>query len=128
MYFVSYRDPNVSKTLDVYNKSHEFVRDFEADENEMTKFIIGTMSELDIPLTPRSKGERSFIAYLIGIDYDKLQKERDEILSATAEDIKKLSKCLEVFLKDEAICVVGNEEAINKDKDLFKEVLPLIKK
>ena len=124
--FVSYRDPNLSKTIDVYRKAAEFIENFDADEEKLTKYIIGTMSELDVPLTPRSKGERSFIAYLIGITYEQLQKERNEVLDADIESIRKLALLINSFMKDEAICVIGNEEAIKKDEALFKSIVPLI--
>lgn len=125
-YFVSYRDPNLEHTVDVFEHAAEFVRDFKADEELMTKYIIGTISDLDIPLTPRARGSRSMQAYLSDILYEELQQERDEILSAKEADVRRLADYIEAFMEDEDICVVGNEEKIKEQKNLFKNVLPLI--
>lgn len=126
-YFVSYRDPNLEHTIEVYEKAAEFVRGFEADEEVMTKYIIGTVSELDIPLTPRTRGSRSMYAYLSNLSYKELQKERDEILAASEEEIRKLGEYIDAFMSDHNLCVVGNEEKIKEQKDLFLNVVPLIR-
>lgn len=125
-YFVSYRDPNLEHTIDVYEKAAEFVRGFEADEEVMTKYIIGTISELDIPLTPRTRGSRSMYAYLGNLSYEQLQKERDDILAASEEDVRKLGDYIAAFMSDNNLCVVGNEEKIREQKDLFMNITPLI--
>lgn len=126
-YFVSYRDPNLEHTIDVYEKAADFVRGFEADEEVMTKYIIGTISELDIPLTPRTRGARSMYAYLSNLSYEEMQRERDEILTASEADVRKLGDYIAAFLSDGNLCVVGNEEKIKEQKDLFMNVVPLIR-
>lgn len=55
-YFVSYRDPHLRRTLEVYQGVPEYVRTFQADERELTKYIIGTISGKDVPRTPQSQG------------------------------------------------------------------------
>ena len=121
-YFVSYRDPNLKKTLEVYNQIPEFIENFNPDEREMTKFIIGTMSQIDTPLNPESKGYRSMVAYLTGISQEEMQKTRDQIIDATPADIRALAPLVKAVLTDNSICVIGNEDAIEKEKDLFDSV------
>ena len=82
-FLVSYRDPNLSKTLEVFRNTPDFIRGFEADEREMTKYIIGTVSELDTPMTPSSKGVLSLEAWFSGITEEDLKKERMQILNAS---------------------------------------------
>ncbi|MDE6743487.1 MAG: insulinase family protein [Lachnospiraceae bacterium] len=125
-YFVSYRDPNLEHTISIYEKAAEFVRGFEADEEVMTKYIIGTISELDIPLTPRTRGSRSMYAYLSNLSYEEIQKERDDILAASEADVRKLGDYIAAFMSDNNLCVVGNEEKIKEQKELFMNVAPLI--
>lgn len=91
-YFVSYRDPNLSDTLDVYDRIPEYIKSFSPDERDMTKYIIGTFSALDTPMNPEAKGSRSLSAYLEGITYEQIQKERNEILNAQPEDIRRLAR------------------------------------
>jgi hypothetical protein len=118
-YFVSYRDPNLAKTIDVYEKIPEYVASFEADERDMTKYIIGTFGALDTPLNPEAKGSRSMAAYLENLSYEEIQKERDEILAATPADIRALSDLIASILSDGSLCVIGNENAIRNEADLF---------
>ena len=124
--FVSYRDPNLEKTKEVFLGIPEYLRSFNGDENIMTKYIIGAMSDMDAPLTPSAEGSRSYLAYRSHVDEALLQKERDEVLHADQEDIRKLADYVEEVLRTDAFCVVGTEGAIEKNKDLFGHIEALI--
>lgn len=125
-YFVSYRDPNLSDTLDVYDRIPEYIKSFSPDERDMTKYIIGTFSALDTPMNPEAKGSRSLSAYLEGITYEQIQKERNEILNAQPEDIRRLADLVKAVLKKDSICVIGNENMIKESAGLFENVEKLI--
>lgn len=125
-YFVSYRDPNLSDTLDVYDRIPEYIKSFSPDERDMTKYIIGTFSALDTPMNPEAKGSRSLSAYLEGITYEQIQKERNEILNAQPEDIRRLADLVDAVLKKDSICVIGNENMIKESARLFENVEKLI--
>lgn len=125
-YFVSYRDPNLSDTLDVYDRIPEYIKSFSPDERDMTKYIIGTFSALDTPMNPEAKGSRSLSAYLEGITYEQIQKERNEILNAQPEDIRRLADLVKAVLKKDSICVIGNEYMIKESAGLFENVEKLI--
>lgn len=121
-YFASYRDPNLRKTNEIYEKTPEYLRNFEADERDMTKYIIGTISELDTPMNPSAKGLRSLSAYLDELSYADIQKEREEVINATAEDIRKLADLIEAVLSGNNLCVIGNEEAVLSEKEMFDTI------
>ena len=121
-YFVSYRDPNLAGTNAVYEKIPEYVENFNPDERDMTKYIIGTFSSLDTPLTPEAKGSRSMSAYLQNIEYADIQKEREQVLAAQPEDIRQLSGLIASVLEDDCLCVIGNENAIRKEKGMFMSI------
>ena len=125
-YFVSYRDPHLKRTLEIYEGIPEYVRTFQADEREMTKYIIGTISGKDIPRTPKMQGSISKTAYFCGVSEEMVQKERDQILNAQAEDIHALAPIIEAILSDDALCVVGSETVIEKEQEIFGEAKPLI--
>jgi hypothetical protein len=125
-FFVSYRDPHLKRTLEVYAGIPKYLKDFQADEREMTKYIIGTISNKDVPRTPQMKGSVSKTAYFCGVTEEMVQKERDEILGAKAEDIRALAPLVEAVLAADALCVVGSESAIQKEQELFGAVKPLI--
>ncbi|MBO5473190.1 MAG: insulinase family protein [Lachnospiraceae bacterium] len=118
-YFVSYRDPNLEKTIDVYEKAADYIANFEADERTMTQYIIGAVSEMDMPMTPAAKGNYSLSGYMTHYTYEQVQKDRDELLAADAETIRGLAAYIRAFMEDDCLCVVGNEEKIKEQKDLF---------
>ena len=121
-YFSSYRDPNLGRTNEIFEKTPEYLEGFDVDERDMTKYIIGTVSELDTPLTPSAKGLRSTSAYLSGLTADMVQKERDEIICATPEDIRRLAGIVRAVLSEDSLCVIGSEEALEAEKELFENL------
>ena len=121
-YFVSYRDPNLEKTIEIYEAAATYVSEFNADEREITKFIIGAISELDVPMNPATKGTRSLAAYLANVTLEDIQKEREELLTVTVEKIRELHAYIEAFMEDECLCVVGNEEKIQEQSSIFMNV------
>lgn len=125
-YFTSYRDPNLKATNEIYEKTADYIMNFSADERDITKYIIGTFSTLDTPLTPQAKGARSLSMHLAGISEADLQKERDEILAVTIEDIRALHNIIRAVIKEDYICVIGNEGKIVENKEMFKEVKNLL--
>lgn len=118
-YFVSYRDPNLLKTVEVFHGVTEYVKGFDASDRDMTKYIIGTVSGLDTPLNPDAKGVRSTMAYITGISEEELQKERDEVLLAGVDSIRALAPYIEAVLSENALCAIGNESVISKEEALF---------
>ncbi|HKM21876.1 MAG TPA: insulinase family protein [Lachnospiraceae bacterium] len=121
-YMVSYRDPNLEKTIEVYHKAVDYLKNFNADEREMTKYIIGAISDMDIPLNPSAKGARSLIAYLTHETYEDIQRERDEVLHAGEENIRDMARYVEAVLKQNLFCVLGGEEKVEEQKALFDQI------
>lgn len=124
-YFSSYRDPNLGNTLQVYRQAADYLAEYEAEEREITKTIIGTISAMDTPLTPAMKGKRSLSAYLTGLPIEVLQKERDQVLSCTKEDIRQTAEVVRAVADHGTVCVIGNEKHIKEEKDLFDQIVPL---
>ena len=124
-YFASYRDPNLHKTLEVYKGIPGYLRDFDADEREMTQYIIGTINAKDIPLTPKMQGLRSKNAWFSGITVEQLLIYRGEILDAKPEDIRKLADYVEAVLSDGNLCIVGSESKIKAAEDVLMEIRPI---
>ena len=125
-FFVSYRDPNLVKTLETYEKAVEYIRNFNGDERTMTQYLIGAISDLDAPLTPQSKGLKSLSAYMTRQTEEDFQRERDELLEADLETIRGLAKYVEGFLQDDCICVVGASAKVKEHKELFAIVENLL--
>ena len=125
-YLVSYRDPNLEKTNEVYEGVTEYLKNFEVTDRDMTKYIIGTISNLDQPMTPVIKGDRSMNLYMNHVTPEMIQKERMQVLHATQEDIRNLSGIVAAVLAANQLCVIGGEEKIEAAKELFDEVKDLL--
>lgn len=125
-YMVSYRDPNLVKTNEIYEGAADYVKNFDVSRRDMVKFIIGTIGEMDSPLTPSAMGMRSFTHYICNTSMEMLRKDRAEVLDATVESIRALAPLIDAAVKQNYLCVVGGQKAINEAKELFDEVKPLI--
>jgi Zn-dependent M16 (insulinase) family peptidase len=125
-YFASYRDPNLAETSRIYDQVGDYVAKFDVDERDMMKYIIGTISGIDTPLNPAAKGGRSLSSYLSGLTTEDYQKERDEILSTTKEDIRALADLVASVTKENNICVIGNETKLKENERMFGEIKSLI--
>ncbi len=126
-YIVSYRDPNIRKTIDVYDNIPNYLANFEADEKEMTKYIIGTIRNQDQPLTNSTKGYIATSYYLSGLTYEKLQEEREDILNSDKYTIRSFAMLVSDLLKQECICVLGNENKIKEQKCMFNKLIKISK-
>ena len=124
-YLVSYRDPNLEKTLEVYEGVVDYLKNFAVEDRDMNKFIIGTMSNLDRPMNPAAKGSRSMNLYMNHVTEEMLRQERAQILDAGQEDIRALADIVSAVLEDGLICVIGSEEKIEQQTQLFDEVRTL---
>ena len=120
--FVSYRDPKLAATDEVYEGIPSYLRGFSIDDRDMTKYVIGTMSEVDMPLTPSQRGARNLSAYLSGITEEMVQREREQILDVTQKDIQALADLIQAVLDTGARCVIGNDQQINGAQEMFKSI------
>ena len=123
MHFCSYRDPNLERTLKVFDKTANFLRQFDVSDREMDKYIIGTISKIDHPLTPSMKGNAAMDCYLRSITYDDRQKSRNEVLATRQETIRGLAALVEACMKENNLCVFGNEDLLRQNKKLFGELV-----
>ncbi|MEG2775173.1 MAG: insulinase family protein, partial [Acetivibrio sp.] len=125
-YFTSYRDPNLRETDMVYGGLYEYVKNFTLEDRDMTKYVIGAISSLDVPMNPSAKGSRSFGAYLCGVTEEDLQKERDQVLAADRETIRNTAEIVKAIIEDDNLCVVGSETKIEENRDMFYVVRNLL--
>lgn len=123
--FMSYRDPNLTKTYSIYKNAAEYVKNFNASDRDMLKYIIGAIAKLDTPMTPSAEGAFSFSCYLVGVSDDDLQNDRDTILATDVEAIRNLAPCIESIISYECIAALGDEEIIAKEAEIFKEIKTL---
>lgn len=121
----SYRDPNLRTTLDVYRNLPDYVENLAISEEELNKYIIGTMSPLEQPKSAESKGLAALSRLKNGISREDIVKLKEEILATEVEDLAKLSNDIQKVLEDDTVVVIGNKTQIEAEKDLFNEVFTL---
>lgn len=121
-YLTSYRDPNLMETYGVYQSAAEYVANFQADDRDMTKYIIGTIGSADAPLNAYDRGERDFNFYLLGITDEYRQARRDELLSTNQATIRGLAQLVQSVVSAGTICAIGNEKRIEKEAEHFKNI------
>ena len=125
MIFCSYRDPNLLETLDVYKELPQYLRDFTLTDREMRKYIIGTMSSLDLPMTPALRGPRAMGMYFSGAKLEDKVEFRKQVIACKPEDIVALADVVEPVLNDNHICTMGNEQKIKDAGNVFDNIVSL---
>lgn len=123
-YFYSYRDPNLKRTYDIYKELVKDIASFTADEREMTKYILGTINELDQPKTNMDRLNAAIGKFYKDISDESLMQERKEILHTTAADIRDCVKLLQL-VDGENICTIGSEQIVKAHTDMFEKIEPL---
>ncbi len=123
MVLASYRDPHLTKTLESYNDLAEWLANKKFDARELDKYVIGTISTLDIPLTNSMRLDKAIIRKLNRKPHEYYQQIRNEILDVKENDLNSLAEIIERTLEDDFRCVVGSKSAIDKHPELFNKVI-----
>ncbi|MCB0174707.1 MAG: peptidase M16, partial [Anaerolineae bacterium] len=111
--YLSYRDPNLLKTLDNYDAASQFLRQLDLSQDELTKSIIGAIGQIDAYQLPDAKGYTSMMRHLLGITDDIRQQRRDEVLSTTTANFKQFADILSQLNEHGRVVVLGSQEDIN---------------
>lgn len=121
----SYRDPNLSRTLDVYRNMIKYIEEFAESESVVERYIITTIGMIDTPITASLNAIRNYSAYKGKITNEVFERERAQVLSTTVSDIRAMAPMIKAALEDDNYCVVGSGIKIEEEKDLFDKVEPL---
>ena len=122
-YLVSYRDPGMKETNEIYEGIPAYLEAFDPDERDMTKYVIGTISGMDTPLTPSARGRKRPFCLPVRSDRgNDVGRSRDQVLDADRDDIRALAGQVRAILETGSLCVVGNEEKIEANRGMFGEV------
>ena len=114
LHFVSYRDPNVIETLDVYDETAAFLKSATLDRDVVERAIIGTIGDLDRYELPDAKGFSALARHLTSVSDEDRQRLRDEVLSTTAEDFRAFAAALEPMREQGFVAVMGPAAALDK--------------
>lgn len=123
--FSSYRDPNIAKTLETYQATPDFIQNLDLTPQELEKNIIGTMSNVERPLSASDKGIKAFALHQVGRTTADLLKIKEEIIASDLTKIKAYTEDFRQVLEDASLVVIGNKAMIDQDKDLFDSIQEL---
>jgi len=123
--FYSYRDPNVSKTLDNYDRAIEYLENFKESGQGVLKYIISTIAGIDHPISPRSMGGYIDGSYFSGSDLAYKAKIREEVLSTTEDDIVGFAALIRAIKQADIVCTVGVRTKIEEAKDVYTSIKDL---
>lgn len=123
--FLSYRDPNLLDTLEVYKQTGAYLKALDVDEAELTKVIIGTIGDMDVYLLPDAKGFTSLRWYLLGTSDDERQRLRDEVLSTSVEDFHQFGEFIERVDPNSAVVALGADDSI-QNAGVFEKVTKVL--
>ncbi|OON96403.1 MAG: peptidase M16 [Candidatus Epulonipiscium fishelsonii] len=123
MFFVSYRDPNIAKTLDIYKKVVNYIKNINLNERQIVQYLIGTISTLDFPYTPSTEGDIAQLYYLSSTKKEELATVRKELFNTTNETLRSFAPILQAILEQNQYCVFGNKTSIEQNKHLFEKIV-----
>lgn len=126
MYLGSYRDPHLVQSLAVYDNVAQYLEAFAVSDREMLKYLIGTLSRVDMPLSPAQKGQAALQDYLSGRTYEDIQRERDELLATNQSVICGFAPLFQQLSDANIVCVVGGKEKLETHRDVFKTITVVI--
>lgn len=123
MVLTSYRDPQLTKTVEAYNDLAAWLENVDIPERELNKYVIGTMSSVDAPLTTSMKLDEVMLCFQKSITNEMQQKTRDDILDVTLDDLHALAPIIRDTLAAGHICVVGGKQTIEANKEFFQAIV-----
>ncbi|WP_342633807.1 insulinase family protein [Desulfovibrio sp. An276] len=107
----SYRDPNVEKTVAVYDSMADYLAGISLTRGDLTRAIVGTIGDLDLYRLPEARGAYSLGRWLAGESDEALQALREEILSTTNDDFRAFAPILKEAASKGETCVIGGANA-----------------
>ena len=121
--FASYRDPKLAESLQAYYDLPAWLEQEEFPARELDKYVIGTISGMDTPLTNTMRLDVVTTAWLKNITDEQRQQARNEVLDVTNEDLQALTPVIRDMLSDGYVCVVGGKQPIEANADKFNKII-----
>ena len=123
--YMSYRDPNPANSLHVFKNSPSYLKDFCSSDQNVEKYIIGTMGDFDPLMTVKTMAKRSDMDYFTDFDDEAKQQVLDAILSCDKDRIAEAVSLLEKVNSSDNVCVIGNKDAIDRCRDQLDEIFTM---
>ena len=116
--FLSYRDPHINRTLQVYDDAAQWVADGSFSDEAINEALLSVFSNLDRPLSPGSRGSHEFSNLRQGLTLEMRQQFRRELLATTRDDLQRVAK--DYLLNnpiDSVDSILASEEKLRSEMD-----------
>ncbi len=124
---ISYRDPQLDKTLDVYRNIPDYINNFKISQSDLTKFIVGLVANYDFPKSNKQKGASMIQRYFMDYSMSERTRVRTQIIDTIPEMLNKYGPIFRTFLEQNHYAVAGTEDKIRSSKNKFDEIITVIK-
>ena len=121
----SYRDPNLQRTIDIYNKIPEFLESIRVTEEDLLPYIIGAVGKIDPPRTERTKSFFDMSQFITGLTNETVEKMIVNALETDIVTLKLTAPKIKEMLDTASLAVLGNSQIIENNKDMFDEIIEL---
>jgi Zn-dependent M16 (insulinase) family peptidase len=113
-HFASYRDPNLTRSLEVYDRTADFLKALRPDPDELDRALVGAVGAIDKYQLPDAKGYSDLIHGLIGMDQAERQQRREEMFATRPEDFNRFGEALETALKNGNTALICSPDSARK--------------
>ena len=121
----SFRDPSAAQSLNAFCQAGAALRAFCQGEEDVDRYIVSTIGEIDPLLTPRAAGEMAARLYLAGVTAEDLEQEWAQVLRTDKEKLSAFADLLDQALPASQICVIGGQNALAACGDMLSRIEPL---
>lgn len=122
--FASYRDPNLINTINIFKGVKDFLLNKKTSDDELLKYIIGSISAFDNPLSVIARHKLTIASYFNHIDNNDLNKLRHDILNMKTSDFNDLSKIFD-NVETQSECALITENKLDEAKEYYDVVWKL---
>lgn len=123
--FVSYRDPNLTRTLETYDGIAEHLNSLRINSDELEKAILGGIGEIDSYMLPDAKGYTSMVRHLVNEDAAFRQSIREQVLACSEQDFRDFAKAAQAVADHGDVVVLGSKKAM-QDSGLDLELIDVL--
>ena len=111
----SYRDPHVTRTLDVFARTRDYVAGAAWSETDVGRAVIAVAKRGFTPLRPRPATGLALQRHLAGITPEMREARHERLKATTAAEVKRaVEQTLEAGLPRSAVCVVSSREKLEQ--------------
>ena len=112
LFLFSYRDPDPANSLEVFNTSGGFIREYMTDEPDLTGYILSSVSSVDPLRTPEQAVSAAETRFFMGMTNADAEHRYNELIHTSAADLAALADMLDRFAEEGFTCVTARADEL----------------